>query len=250
MPHTAVVGGGVGEEENWVRALRAVQTPAAKMRFTQGDAHRTTSNAHCQHPSPHTATKVRHWQGHLQCLQLQFGHLAHELRALTVTGNRGPRGCCRGRSGGTHVWTHVWTVGRGRWHTPALRPMGPTRETAVGHYGQFVIVRHGVQVKAQLATGQAADLKVDAAGKLVGAMMTVRDPAGGADIAQTVAFSGEVESNGVKWPKRITVTQNGAPVYDLEIATFEAAPAHTPRPMTQSMQYEAGQNNAGDENAG
>ena len=105
-------------------------------------------------------------------------------------------------------------------------------------------------VRAQLATGQAADLKVDAAGKLVGAMMTVRDPAGGADIAQTVALSGEVESNGVKWPKRITVTQNGAPVYDLEIATFEAAPAHTPRPMTQSMQYEAGQNNAGEENAG
>lgn len=105
-------------------------------------------------------------------------------------------------------------------------------------------------IKAQLATGQTADLKVDASGKLVGAMMNVRDPAGGADIAQTVTFAGEVESNGVKWPKRITITQNGQPFYDLEIATFEAAPAHTPRPMDQSMQYEGGQNNAGDENAG
>ena len=105
-------------------------------------------------------------------------------------------------------------------------------------------------IKAQLATGQAADLKVDTSGRLVGAMMNVRDPAGGADIAQTVTFSGEVESNGVKFPKRITITQNGAPFYDLEIATFEAAPSHTPRPMTQSMQYEGGQNNAGDENAG
>ena len=105
-------------------------------------------------------------------------------------------------------------------------------------------------VKAKLATGQAADLKVDASGKLVGAAMMVRDPAGGADIAQTVAFSGEVESNGVKFPKRITITQNGATVYDLEIAKFEAAPAHTPRPMDQSMQYEGGQNNAGEEDAG
>jgi hypothetical protein len=105
-------------------------------------------------------------------------------------------------------------------------------------------------IKAQLATGQAADLKVDASGKLVGAEMKVRDPAGGADIAQTVKFSGEVESNGVKWPKRITIEQNGQPFYDLEIAKFEAAPAFTPRPMDQSMQYEGGQNNAGEENAG
>ncbi len=105
-------------------------------------------------------------------------------------------------------------------------------------------------IKAQLASGQAADLKVDASGKLVGAAMAVRDPAGGADIAQTVKFSGEVESNGVKWPKRITIEQNGAPFYDLEIAKFEAAPAFTPRPMEQSMQYEGGQNNAGEEDAG
>jgi hypothetical protein len=105
-------------------------------------------------------------------------------------------------------------------------------------------------IKAQLASGQAADLKVDASGKLVGAEMKVRDPAGGADIAQTVKFSGEVESNGVKWPKRITIEQNGAPFYDLEIAKFEAAPAFTPRPMEQSMQYEAGTNNAGEEDAG
>ena len=80
--------------------------------------------------------------------------------------------------------------------------------------------------------------------------MKVRDPAGGADIAQTVKFSGEVESNGVKWPKRITIEQNGQPFYDLEIAKFEAAPAFTPRPMDQSMQYEAGTNNAGEEDAG
>lgn len=105
-------------------------------------------------------------------------------------------------------------------------------------------------IKATLATGQAADLMVDASGKLVGAKMNVRDPAGGADIAQTVKFSGEVESNGVKWPKRITIEQNGQPFYDLEIAKFEAAPAFTPRPMEQSMQYEGGQNNAGEEDAG
>src|SRR5690349_15969045 len=60
-------------------------------------------------------------------------------------------------------------------------------------------------IKAALANGMGGDLNFDAAGKLVGASMSVRDPAGGADINETVTFSGELVSNGVKWPKKISI---------------------------------------------
>jgi hypothetical protein len=63
----------------------------------------------------------------------------------------------------------------------------------------------------------------------------VRDPKGGADIKETVTFSGEIVSNGVKWPKRITIQQNGAPFYDLEIATFEALSTPKPRPLVHTL---------------
>jgi hypothetical protein len=105
-------------------------------------------------------------------------------------------------------------------------------------------------IKATLSTGQTADLIVDATGKLVGAKMNVTNPKGGADIVETVTFSGEIESNGVKWPKRIKIEQNGAPFYDLEIAKFEAAAAPTPRPMEQSMQYEPSKVVPGESDAG
>lgn len=105
-------------------------------------------------------------------------------------------------------------------------------------------------IRAQLPGKIWAEMAFDASGRLVKAANTITNPAGGSDIQQTITFSGTVESNGVKWPKRITIAQNGQPFYDLEIAKFEAAPAHTPRPMDQSMQYEGGQNNAGEENAG
>lgn len=86
--------------------------------------------------------------------------------------------------------------------------------------------------------GQAVELEFDAAGKLVRAGGNVRDPMGGADIVQVATFSGEMESNGVKWPKTISIAQNGAPFYELEIAHFEALPAKVVRPLEQSMQYD------------
>jgi hypothetical protein len=80
------------------------------------------------------------------------------------------------------------------------------------------------------------DLKFDKAGKLVGASNSVRDPAGGpAPVQQTVAFSGEMTSNGVKWPKRITIQRNGQPYMDLELATFEARPEFTTAPIPETL---------------
>lgn len=90
-------------------------------------------------------------------------------------------------------------------------------------------------LKTQLHGGAPAELMFDASGKLTGATLTVRDAAGGADIKETVKFSGEIVSNGVKWPKQISITQNGAPYYDLEIATFEALSATKPRPMVHTL---------------
>lgn len=90
-------------------------------------------------------------------------------------------------------------------------------------------------LKTQLHGGAPAELMFDASGKLTGATLTVRDAAGGADIKETVKFSGEIVSNGVKWPKQISITQNGAPYFDLEIATFEALSATKPRPMVHTL---------------
>ncbi len=90
-------------------------------------------------------------------------------------------------------------------------------------------------ISTQLPGGAPARLTFDATGKLIGAELTVRDAAGGADIKEVVKFSGEVVSNGVKWPKTISISQNGAPYFDLEIATFEALPALKPRPLQHTL---------------
>lgn len=103
-------------------------------------------------------------------------------------------------------------------------------------------------IKAQLEGGVPADLGFDATGKLVSASMSVRDPKGGADIAQTIKFAGEIVSNGVKWPKQISIQQNGAPYYDLELATFEANPTIKPRPLQHTL--DDGQTPPGDQDAG
>jgi len=96
----------------------------------------------------------------------------------------------------------------------------------------------------------AAELEFDAAGKLVRAGYTGTDPKTGAASPTIATFSGEIISNGVKWPKHIKIERNGAAAFEIEIATFEALPEKVVRPLAQAMQYEGGQNNAGEEDAG
>ncbi len=79
------------------------------------------------------------------------------------------------------------------------------------------------------------DLSFDAAGKLVKAAYSVANPKGGAAIAETAEFSGEVVSNGVKWPKKISVKQNGAAYLDLEISKFEARPEPVVTPIKHTL---------------
>ena len=81
------------------------------------------------------------------------------------------------------------------------------------------------------------DLRFDRSGKLIRAAYSVRDPKGGAaPIPQVAEFSGEMTSNGVKWPKRISIKQNDAPYFDLELATFEARPSLSVKPLEHTLQ--------------
>ena len=113
--------------------------------------------------------------------------------------------------------------------TPLKDPAARVTEAPAGADGTRAI-------KAMLPNGMGGELEFDTAGKLMRVGLVVRDPAGGArDIVETVAFSGEIVSNGVKWPKRITIAQNGAPYFDLEIATFEANATIKPRPLPHTL---------------
>jgi len=81
------------------------------------------------------------------------------------------------------------------------------------------------------------DLRFDASGKLVKASYSVVDPEGkGPDIKQDVDFSGEVVSNGVKWPQKISIKQNGAPYFDLAIAKFEARGDNSVTPLVHTLE--------------
>jgi hypothetical protein len=81
------------------------------------------------------------------------------------------------------------------------------------------------------------DLRFDKSGKLIRAAYSVRDPSGGAaPIPQVVEFSGEMTSNGVKWPKRISIKQNDAPYFDLTLATFEARPNFSVKPLEHTLE--------------
>lgn len=86
--------------------------------------------------------------------------------------------------------------------------------------------------------GLATELEFDAAGKLVRAGYNGTDPRTGASVVEVYSFSGEIVSNGVKWPKQIKVERNGATASEIELATFEALPNKTVRPLAQAMQYD------------
>lgn len=164
----------------------------------------------------------------------------------------------------------AWTVNRVVW-TPMSEAEAENENQQVSLYGVMTLVplkEAGVKVE-ETAPGKDGtrnlhvehpkappmDLRFDASGKLVRAAYSVRDPKGGAaPIPQVVEFSGEVTSNGVKWPKRITIKQNDAPYFDLDIATFEARADYSVIPLKHTLeqpgQPPARQGQPGDDNAG
>lgn len=97
---------------------------------------------------------------------------------------------------------------------------------------------HAIQVMREGAP--AAELEFDASGKLVRAGYAGTDPKTGESVTEVYTFSGEIVSNGVKWPKHIAMTRNGSPAYEIDLKTFEALPEKTVRPLMQTLQYEPG----------
>jgi hypothetical protein len=88
--------------------------------------------------------------------------------------------------------------------------------------------RRGLRVRHPLAP--AAELLFDADARLSEMRNTVADPHGGAPVAQRFVFSGEVVSNGVRWPRTLRIEQAGRPYFDLGFDRFEASPTPLPTP--------------------
>ncbi len=142
----------------------------------------------------------------------------------------------------------AWDVTKVTW-TPMPDPQAKNENGLMGLYSFMLLTplkSAGATVREQAGAAddgsraihathgdQEVELEFDAKGKLVRAGWAQADGA-----ARIATFSGEVVSNGVKWPKLITITQNGAPFYEVEIAKFEASPTKVVRPMEQSMQYD------------
>jgi hypothetical protein len=59
-------------------------------------------------------------------------------------------------------------------------------------------------------------------GRLIALENTVVAPDGGKPIAQRFEFSGEIASAGVRWPRRLVLTQEGKPYFTLALKTFAA----------------------------
>jgi len=115
--------------------------------------------------------------------------------------------------------------------TPLTEPGVALTEAPVGPDGSRAL-------KAVRPGAPAVEMEFDAAGKLLRAGYVGTDPATGAQTTDVFVFAGEIASNGVKWPSRIRHERNGALAYEIELATFEALPEKTVRPLAQAMQYD------------
>jgi hypothetical protein len=77
--------------------------------------------------------------------------------------------------------------------------------------------------RAEQAGRPAVELHVDAGGRLAHLRTQVRDPGGGAPVWQDVWLAGVVEADGVRWPRELRLTMNGAPYFALAIDSLRTA---------------------------
>jgi len=75
-----------------------------------------------------------------------------------------------------------------------------------------------------------AVLWFDARAHLVALSNVVESPDGNGTTQQRFDFSGAIESNGVRWPRSIRITQDGKPFFELTLNAFEALPANQEPP--------------------
>ncbi len=57
-------------------------------------------------------------------------------------------------------------------------------------------------------------------GRLARLTDTVSSPEGGAHIAQVFTFEGEITGGGVRWPRKLSIVQDGKPFFDLTLSSF------------------------------
>lgn len=66
----------------------------------------------------------------------------------------------------------------------------------------------------------AIDLFMDADGRLTHLRTMIDNAEGGAPVRQDVWLRGTLEAQGVRWPARITILQDGAPFFDLTLSNL------------------------------
>lgn len=90
---------------------------------------------------------------------------------------------------------------------------------AVGHENGLAWIEASHPKAPKVRMGFAPD------GRLARLTDTVASPEGGAEIAQVFVFDGEIAGGGVRWPRRLTIAQDGQPFFELTLASF--APRET-----------------------
>ncbi len=69
------------------------------------------------------------------------------------------------------------------------------------------------------------ELYVDASGRLAHLRMVLPDAETGAPVRQDVWLGGSIEAEGVRWPRTMRITQEGAPFFDLTLRSLRVKPA-------------------------
>jgi hypothetical protein len=72
------------------------------------------------------------------------------------------------------------------------------------------------------------DLYFDKAAHPARLVTSLADPATGKEIVEELRFVGLVEKQGVRWPRRIEITWDGRPYFELDIDEFSARPRLDP----------------------
>jgi len=82
---------------------------------------------------------------------------------------------------------------------------------AFGHQG----------LRVSRAGRRDVDLYFDATTRLVRVVTRLTDPGTGKEVVEELRCSGVLEARGVRWPKRIAITWDGLPYFDLELTELK-----------------------------
>jgi hypothetical protein len=82
-------------------------------------------------------------------------------------------------------------------------------------------------IRARRAGRPDVELFVDGAGRLAHLRVVLPDGYDGRPVRQDVWLAGSIEAEGVRWPRTIRITQDGAPFFDLALRSLRVQPAVT-----------------------